>query len=58
VNQQRRRVFLADGHTYLVVYGEVDLFIRIGEVNTSICAFIVETAMCRMYSGHGLHSKV
>lgn len=42
VNQQRRRVFLADGHTYLVVYGEVDLFIRIGEVNTSIRAFMVE----------------
>ena len=42
VNQQRRRVFLADGHTYLVVYGEVDLFIHIGEVNTSIRAFMVE----------------
>ena len=42
VNQQRRRVFLADGHTYLVVYREFDLFIRIDEVNTSIRAFMVE----------------
>ena len=33
VNQQRHRVFLADGHTYLMVYGEV---------NTSIRAFMVE----------------
>ena len=42
VNQVRRRVFLADGVTYLVVYGEVDLFIRIGTTKTFIRAFVVD----------------
>jgi hypothetical protein len=41
VNQVRRRVFLADGVTHLVVYGEVELFIRIGTTKTFIRAFIV-----------------
>lgn len=35
----------------LVVYGEVHLFIRIGEVNTSIRAFMVERLCARCILG-------
>ena len=42
VNQVRRRVFLADGVTSLIVYGEIDLFIRIGTTKAFIRAFVVD----------------
>ena len=42
VNKVRRRVFLADGVTSLVVYGEIDLFIRIGTTKAFIRAFVVD----------------
>ncbi len=42
VNRIHRRVFLADGHTSLSIYGEIRLHIRMGDVHTFIRAFIVK----------------
>ena len=59
VNQMRRRVFIANGVTSLVVYGEIDLFIRIGTTKTFIRAFVVDR-LCSgcTYFRYGFHPKV
>ncbi|CAF4266608.1 unnamed protein product [Rotaria sp. Silwood2] len=42
INKIQRCVFLADGHTSIFVYGEVKLYIMMGDIQASIGALIVK----------------
>ncbi|CAF4698585.1 unnamed protein product, partial [Rotaria sp. Silwood2] len=42
INTSQRRVFLADGQTSIIVYGEVKLHIMLGDIQASIVALIVK----------------